>query len=160
MSGGTYSLKSTPKDKIFEKLFIAILFTLRVFARNLLRESRWRSIFIFSFWCLNSGLTSNKPTDYLLDYGDLKKKLQLRYIYIHNIASVRNYCDYVLIKYQIILLSKFSLGNLIQQLHRYPVYFIFLIWENLGFPTFKLHGNSREKKSYFQNFFVNTILIK
>ena len=32
------------------------------------------SIFIFSFccltWCLNSDLTSNKPTHYLLDYGD------------------------------------------------------------------------------------------
>ena len=30
MSGGTYSLKSTPNDKIFEKLCRAILFTLRV----------------------------------------------------------------------------------------------------------------------------------
>ena len=36
ISGGTYSLKSTPNDRFFEKLFMAILFTLRVFARNLL----------------------------------------------------------------------------------------------------------------------------
>ena len=33
--------------------FMAILFTFRVFARNLLIDSRWRNIFIFSFWCLN-----------------------------------------------------------------------------------------------------------
>ena len=35
ISGGTYSLKSTPNDRFFEKLFIAILFTLRDLARNL-----------------------------------------------------------------------------------------------------------------------------
>ena len=35
--GGTYSLKSTPNDRFFEKLFMAILFNLRVFSRNLLR---------------------------------------------------------------------------------------------------------------------------
>ena len=34
--GGTYNLKSTPNDR-FEKLFMAILFTHRVFARNLLK---------------------------------------------------------------------------------------------------------------------------
>ena len=37
ISGGTYSLKSTPNDKVIEKLFMAILFNLRAFARNLLR---------------------------------------------------------------------------------------------------------------------------
>ena len=31
------SLKSTPNNRFFEKLFMAVLFTLRVFARNLLR---------------------------------------------------------------------------------------------------------------------------
>ena len=35
--------------QIFEKLYMAILFTLRAFARNLLRGSRGRNIFIFSF---------------------------------------------------------------------------------------------------------------
>ena len=58
----------------FEKLFMAILFTLRVFARNLLRGNRRRNIFRISFWCLawdsNPGLSSNKPTHYLLDHGD------------------------------------------------------------------------------------------
>ena len=51
------------------------LFTLRVFARNLLRGNRRRNTFRISFWCLawdsNFGFSSNKPTHYLLDHGDL-----------------------------------------------------------------------------------------
>ena len=43
---GAYGLKSTPTDKIFERLFMAILFTLRVFARNLLRASH-EDIFLY-----------------------------------------------------------------------------------------------------------------
>ena len=73
ISGGTYSLKSTPNDR-FEKLFTTILFTLRVFARNLLRGNRRRNTFRISSWCLawdsNPGFSSNKPTHYLLDHGD------------------------------------------------------------------------------------------
>ena len=50
------------------------LFTLRVFARNLLRGNRRRNTFRISFWCLawgsNPGLSSNKPTHCLLDHGD------------------------------------------------------------------------------------------
>ena len=50
LSGGTYSLKSTPSDRFFERLFVAILFALRVFARNVLRGShRGNIFFIFSF---------------------------------------------------------------------------------------------------------------
>ena len=49
------------------------LFTLRVFARNLLRENRRRNTFRILLWCLvwgsNPGFSSNKPTHYLLDYG-------------------------------------------------------------------------------------------
>ena len=76
ISGGTYSLKSTPNDKFFEKLFMAILFTLRVFARNLLRGNRRRNSFRISFWNLawdsNPVFSSNKPTHYLLDHGDFR----------------------------------------------------------------------------------------
>ena len=54
ISGGTYSLKSAPNDRFFEKLFITIL--LRVYLRK----------YNFVYF----GLTSNKPTHYLLDYGD------------------------------------------------------------------------------------------
>ena len=59
---------------IFEKLFMEILFTLRVFGKNLLRGNHGINTFHILFWCLawgsNIGFTSNKPTHYLLDYGD------------------------------------------------------------------------------------------
>ena len=45
----TCSLKSTPNIRFFEKFFMSILFTLRVFARNLLTGTRRKNIFIFSF---------------------------------------------------------------------------------------------------------------
>ena len=67
-------LQSTPNDRFFEKLFVAILFTLAVFARNLLRGNlRWNT-FRISFWCLawgsNPGFSSNNPKHYLLDHGE------------------------------------------------------------------------------------------
>ena len=46
---GTYGLKATPNDRCFEQHFMAILFTFRDFARNLLRGSRRRKIFVFYF---------------------------------------------------------------------------------------------------------------
>ena len=47
---GTYSLKSTPNDRFFEKLFMAVLIkTLRVFARNLLRGNRRKNTFCIWF---------------------------------------------------------------------------------------------------------------
>ena len=49
---GTYSLKSTPNDRFFENLLWQFIFTLRVFARNLLRVNRRRNTFGISFWCL------------------------------------------------------------------------------------------------------------
>ena len=69
-----YISGGTPNDKFFEKLLIAILFTLRVFARILLRGNHRRNTFRISFWCLawdaNPGFSSNKPTHYLLDHRD------------------------------------------------------------------------------------------
>ena len=53
VSGGTYNLKSTSNDKIFENFFIAILFYSQSFCRNLLRASHRRNIFFFfgfDFW--------------------------------------------------------------------------------------------------------------
>ena len=70
----TYSLKSTPSDKFFEKLFMTISFTIRVFTRNLLRGNHRRNTFTILFWYLacglNPGFSSNKPTHYQLNYGD------------------------------------------------------------------------------------------
>ena len=48
LSGKTYSLKPTPNDRFFEKLFMGILFTLRVFARNLAEERHF--VFRFDVW--------------------------------------------------------------------------------------------------------------
>ena len=54
---------------------MAILFTLKVFARNLLRGNHRRNTFCILFWYLtwgsNPGFTSIKPTYYLLYYGDI-----------------------------------------------------------------------------------------
>ena len=49
MIDGAYSLKSTPNDRFLGSFFIAILYTLRYLARNLLRGRRRRNIFIFRF---------------------------------------------------------------------------------------------------------------
>ena len=58
--------------EIFHGNFIS---TLRVFARNQLRGDHRRNTFRNSFWCVawdtNPDFSSNKPTHYLLDYGDL-----------------------------------------------------------------------------------------
>ena len=66
VSERTYSLKATPNDRFFDKLFLAIIFTLRIFGRNLLKGSCRRNTFRVLFWCLalvlNHGFTSNKPT--------------------------------------------------------------------------------------------------
>ena len=70
VSGGTYSLTSTPNDRFLRNFFVAGLFTLRVFDRNLLREEVDEEIFfIFHFWWLTCN-TNNKPTHYILDHGD------------------------------------------------------------------------------------------
>ena len=67
-----YVLCVNSERQIF--FFMASLFTLRVFARNLLRGYSRRNTFRVSFWCLawdsNPGFSSNKPTHYLLDHGD------------------------------------------------------------------------------------------
>ena len=46
--GGTFSLKPIPKDKFFEKLFTAILFTLRNL-KNLWEEIAEEILFVFYF---------------------------------------------------------------------------------------------------------------
>ena len=43
VGGGIYSLMSTPNDSFLRNFFMAGLFTLRIFARNLLRGSRQRN---------------------------------------------------------------------------------------------------------------------
>ena len=55
VSGGTYSLTSTPNDIFLRNFFMVVLFTLRVFANNLLRGSRRRNIFHISFLTTDLG---------------------------------------------------------------------------------------------------------
>ena len=43
----TYAVKSTANDRFFKKLFMAVLITLRVFDRNLMRENRRKSYFLY-----------------------------------------------------------------------------------------------------------------
>ena len=67
------------------------LFTLRVFARNLLRGNRRRNSFRILVWCLawasNPGFTSNKPTHYLLNYGDFSLLLAPVLIFFMNVRT-------------------------------------------------------------------------
>ena len=73
--GGTYSLKSTPNDRFFEKLFMAILFTHSVFARNLLTGNRQRNTFRILFWYL-------AWDSILLDYGDFIFRMKGLKVYL------------------------------------------------------------------------------
>ena len=66
VSGGTYSLTSTPNDKFLRNFFMADLFTLRVFARNLLiwEEIAEEIFFIFHFWWLTWDTNPGRHTMY------------------------------------------------------------------------------------------------
>ena len=74
-------LKVDSERQIFVKFFKAILINRRVFVRYLIRSGGRRNIFSYYWRCLtwgsNRGLTSNKPTHFILDYGDFNI-----YIYI------------------------------------------------------------------------------
>ena len=76
ISGGIYSLKASPNDRFFWEIFHGNSFYLLL---EFLPEICWEEIaeeivFVFLFWCLvwgwNPGFMFNKPTYYLLDYGD------------------------------------------------------------------------------------------
>ena len=74
ISGETYSLRSTLNDGFFEKLFMAVLIFSQSFCQKSAEKKSPQKCFLF--WCLvwgsNPGFTSNKPTHYLLDYGDAR----------------------------------------------------------------------------------------
>ena len=66
MSGGNYSLKSTPNDRFFKKIFMAILICSQSFLPENCREEISKEILLVFYF----GFMSNKPIHYLLDYGD------------------------------------------------------------------------------------------
>ena len=55
---------------------MAIVFTLSVFAINLLRANHQKNtfcvLFLYPAWGSNPCFKSNKPTNYLLDYSDFE----------------------------------------------------------------------------------------
>ena len=55
-----YSLTSTPNDRFLRNFFMAILFTHRIFARNLVRGNRQRSTFRILFWSISWGSSLNR----------------------------------------------------------------------------------------------------
>ena len=74
------------KRIIFENFSLKFLFTLRVFARNLLRGNRRRNTFCILFWCLVWGLNSGF-TDFIYNFkmwnfciGTLKRMLTFQCI--------------------------------------------------------------------------------
>ena len=83
-------------DFFFEKLFIAILFTLRVFARRLQIGSRRWNIFSYFLlfrrliWGLIHGLLSCKWTPRLIRYGNLIWSLFISEIYLWFLRFVSN----------------------------------------------------------------------
>ena len=93
----------------FEKLSMAILFTLRVFARNLLRGNCRRKTFCILFWCLawgsNPGFTSNKPTHYLLDHR----------AFTHSNISMLNNCSWSCILFYKFAKRKMSIKKFLQR---------------------------------------------
>ena len=73
ISEGTYSLKSAPSDRFFEKLCMAIFIYPQSFCQKSFERKSSKKYFLY--FVLMSGLgfdpfTANKPTHYLLDYGD------------------------------------------------------------------------------------------
>ena len=118
--------KVDSERQIFWETFMAILFTLRVFTRNLLRGNRPKNTFRILFWCLawgsNSGFSSNKPTHYLLDHVDLRvykfeidyrKKIQKKKQQIFDILKPLSwgYLIWICLGTHIILLTIISKNN-------------------------------------------------
>ena len=76
ISDRTYSLKSTSNDGFLLRNFPWQFYLLLQFSPAISWKEVAKEIFIqISFWCLiwdlNRGLSSNKPTNCLLHYGDL-----------------------------------------------------------------------------------------
>ena len=75
ISGGTYSLKSTPNDSFWETFHGNFIYY-KSFCQKSAERNRRKNTSRIWFWCLtwgsNPGSSSNKPTHYLLDHGDFR----------------------------------------------------------------------------------------
>ena len=72
ISGGTYCLKSTPNDRFFGKLFIAIFIYFQSFCQKSAERKSTKKYFSYFVLISDLGLEPwlNKPTHYPLDHGD------------------------------------------------------------------------------------------
>ena len=75
ISGGSYSLKSTPNDKFSEKLFLAALIYSQSFCQKSAERKppkKYFSYFIFDDCpgIQSQAFASNKPTHHIVDPGD------------------------------------------------------------------------------------------
>ena len=75
LSAGAYNLKSTPNDRFFEKLLMAVLIYSQSFYQKSAERKSQNKYFLYFVLMSGHGFTSNKPTLYLLDYGDFKPGL-------------------------------------------------------------------------------------
>ena len=91
ISGGTYSLKATPNDRFFWKLFMAFLFTLRLFARNLLNRNSPRKYFLYFFM---SSLRLEPWLLHLISQHTRLRRLLLTIYVIFSVAlsTINNFC--------------------------------------------------------------------
>ena len=95
MSGGTYNLTSSTNRQIFGKpLYVRFIYS-QSFCQKYSEGKSLKKYFFFYIsllcltWDLNSGLTSNKPTQYLLDYGNFYTIKTLHIItYLHTYIAI------------------------------------------------------------------------
>ena len=92
------------------------LFTLRVYARNLLRGNCRRNTFRILLWCLASNpvFSSNKPIHYLLDHGDFNGiKTKVMKLESWKICHIMYHIQ--IVKWQIVNYIRNRLVDLIKQ---------------------------------------------
>ena len=72
--------KSTPTDRFFEELLMAISLYSQSFCQKFAERKSPKKYFLYfvlmSAWGSNPDLRSNRPSYYLLDYGDINMGLQ------------------------------------------------------------------------------------
>ena len=92
ISGGTYSLKSTPNERFFWETFHGnFIYSQRFSQKSAERKSPKKYFFCILFWCLawdsNPGFSSNKPSSNLYSYSKFEVwKFEVVFIYKLNIT--------------------------------------------------------------------------
>ena len=92
MSGGTYSLKSTPNDRLFRIFYMTILFTLTIFAE---RQSPKKYLF-----CLTWGLNCSLNAFNVLSENYIKTKKKVDFINKEKKGEHLSACVFMKLTYQ------------------------------------------------------------